>query len=145
MKARITNLKAPWPSGALVGAVVEFEAGALPAWAAGKCVPVGDDEEPSLTVPVPPEFVPEPVVLSEADKVREEAGQHIARLTAEFEQHARDMQAKLQELTGQNEALQTAKAEADSKVAELSAQLAAAEEARAAAAQASAATKPKKG
>lgn len=43
MKARITHLKAPWPLGARVGDVVEFAD--IPAWAAGKCEQV-DDEQP---------------------------------------------------------------------------------------------------
>lgn len=43
MKYRIEVLKAPWPKGAGVGDVIEFVT--LPTWAAGKCVPAGDDAE----------------------------------------------------------------------------------------------------
>lgn len=46
MKARITHLKAPWPYGAVVGDVVEFDK--APAWAAGKFDPVGEDEPVTL-------------------------------------------------------------------------------------------------
>lgn len=45
MKARITHLKAPWPAGAAVGSVVEFDVDAAPAWAAGKCVAAPDDAD----------------------------------------------------------------------------------------------------
>lgn len=43
MKARITNLKAPWPHGAKIGDVVEFEV--VPVWAAGKFAAAEDDAE----------------------------------------------------------------------------------------------------
>lgn len=46
MKARITHLKAPWPLGAKVGDVVEFET--VPAWSVGKFEKVGDDEAVTL-------------------------------------------------------------------------------------------------
>lgn len=45
MKARITQLKAPWPEGAKVGDVVELDAAAVPAWAVGKCEPAPADAE----------------------------------------------------------------------------------------------------
>ncbi len=41
MRVQITHLKAPWPAGAVVGDVLDLPA--IPAWAAGKCVHVGDD------------------------------------------------------------------------------------------------------
>lgn len=131
MKARITHMKAPWPSGAAVGTVVLFASGAVPTWAAGKCVAAGDDETPTLVVPA--SLLAAKPVGSDAEQVREEAGKHIARLEAGFAAHAQDMQAKLQDLTGQLESSQTARAEAEAKVAELTAQLSAAEEGRAAA------------
>jgi hypothetical protein len=93
MKARITHMKAPWPEGAAVGAVVLFAAGAVPAWAAGKCVEAGEADEPTLVVPAAPEAT-QPAG-SEADQVREEAGRFIADLRADFERHAADLQAKL--------------------------------------------------
>lgn len=41
MRVQITHLKAPWPLGAVVGDVLEFDA--VPAWAQGKCVQVAHD------------------------------------------------------------------------------------------------------
>lgn len=43
MKARITNLKAPWPHGAKIGDVVEFEV--VPVWAVGKFDVAEDDAD----------------------------------------------------------------------------------------------------
>lgn len=45
MKLRINFLKAPWPTGAAVGDVVEIDGDTVPGWALGKCVRVGDDVE----------------------------------------------------------------------------------------------------
>lgn len=41
MKLTITHLKAPWPTGAVVGSVIELAS--VPSWAVGKCVPAADD------------------------------------------------------------------------------------------------------
>jgi len=43
MKATITRLKAPWPEGAAVGDVVEFDGAVMPDWAVGKCTAAPDD------------------------------------------------------------------------------------------------------
>ena len=43
MKLTITHLKAPWPSGAVVGDVLDLPS--VPVWAVGKCQPAGDDAE----------------------------------------------------------------------------------------------------
>ena len=40
MKLTITHLKAPWPTGAMVGDVIELAS--VPAWAVGKCAPADD-------------------------------------------------------------------------------------------------------
>lgn len=40
MKLTITHLKAPWPTGAVVGDVIELAN--VPAWAVGKCAPADD-------------------------------------------------------------------------------------------------------
>ena len=40
MKLTITHLKAPWPTGAVVGDVIELAE--VPAWALGKCAPADD-------------------------------------------------------------------------------------------------------
>jgi len=45
MKLRIETLKAPWPTGAKVGNVIEIDGDNIPAWALGKCAKV-DDETP---------------------------------------------------------------------------------------------------
>lgn len=126
MKARITHLKAPWPSGAVVGAVVMFAAGSIPSWAVGKCELAGDDETPTHVVPAGGEKV-EPVG-SDAEQVREEARQFIDRQRAEFERHAQDLQAKLDAKSDEFVALQARKLDADAKAAELESALAAAVE-----------------
>lgn len=64
MKVRITHLKAPWPSGALVGSVLEMEA-VTPAFT-GKCVEVGDDVEVTLEYQAPPPLLPAGAVLADA-------------------------------------------------------------------------------
>jgi hypothetical protein len=46
VKVTVTHLKAPWPTGCVPGDVVDLCADAIPAWAAGKCVPA-DDEAPA--------------------------------------------------------------------------------------------------
>ena len=48
MKLTITHLKAPWPTGAVVGSVIELAS--VPAWAVGKCAPA--DDEADVTVGV---------------------------------------------------------------------------------------------
>jgi len=53
MKVRITQMKAPWPAGAVVDQIVHFEAGAIPAWALGKCTQAGEDSVADHTVAAP--------------------------------------------------------------------------------------------
>lgn len=48
MKLTITHLKAPWPTGAVVGDVIELAS--VPAWAVGKCAPA--DDSATVTVGV---------------------------------------------------------------------------------------------
>lgn len=43
MKLRIEVMKAPWPTGAKVGSVIEIDGDSIPAWALGKCARVEDD------------------------------------------------------------------------------------------------------
>lgn len=161
MKARITQMKAPWPSGAVVGAVVMFASGSLPAWAVGKCEPVGDGEAPTHVVPDASDASGEGLPSMSAEDrekvgqafhdLREESLRRMQQAQDEFAAIRDDLQAKLQDLTGQLESSQTARAEAEAKVAELQAQLSAAEEGKAAAVKAAddlqakltAATKPK--
>lgn len=113
MKARITHMKAPWPSGALVGAVVAFVSGEVPVWATGKCVPAGEDEEV--------EFVIEPAAASVLDG--DGTGQALPAIEAINAQVA-DLQAQVQAQATELEALRFHKAEADAQVADLQAKLA---------------------
>ena len=48
MKLTITHLKAPWPTGAVVGDVIELAS--VPVWAVGKCAPA--DDSATVTVGV---------------------------------------------------------------------------------------------
>ena len=48
MKLTITHLKAPWPTGAVVGDVIELAS--VPTWAVGKCAPA--DDSAAVTVGV---------------------------------------------------------------------------------------------
>ncbi len=59
MKVVVTALKAPWPAGATVGSVVEFQGGMVPSWALGKCQPAADDAEVTHAFSAP-EFVVNP-------------------------------------------------------------------------------------
>lgn len=45
MKLLVTHLKAPWPNGTKVGDVVTIKGNAVPAWAAGKCSVLPEDDE----------------------------------------------------------------------------------------------------
>ncbi len=47
----ITVLKAPWPSGAKPGDVIELDA--VPAWAAGKCAPADEGAEATVAFEQP--------------------------------------------------------------------------------------------
>lgn len=51
MKLTITHLKAPWPSGAKVGDVIELPA--VPGWAAGKCRQADDDAQATISAGEP--------------------------------------------------------------------------------------------
>ena len=134
MKVAITHLKAPWPAGAGVGAVVLLDAPIVPAWAAGKCVPLAADDEREADFvwqppakPAEPEFVVNPA--SEADRKAAELG-------ALLEDQA-------QQLQDAQQALSTARAEIASLAAERDAAFAERDKARADLA-AAAATKPAK-
>lgn len=135
MKARITHLKAPWPLGAKVGDVVEFES--APAWSVGKFEKVGDDEAVTL------EFG-EPVVINLSGADSAELGKlnaAIADLTAKLQaadqlvaQHAESAEVSRAALetadaaiAGLNEQLVLTSQEADAakaSAAELTAQVA---------------------
>lgn len=75
MKVRIDVLKAPWPSGAKVGDVIEV-AQITPAFV-GKCSQVGDDEEVTVSFEKPePEFVTQ--VIEGQDATTEDVAQAVA-------------------------------------------------------------------
>lgn len=120
MKVAVTHLKAPWPAGAVVGSVVETPGDAIPAWALGKCTKAADDAEVTHTwePPAPPaepqaaptdaEALAQAQALLAAEKqAGEEARALLAKATAE-----RD------EALAQVQALTTALAEANAKLAE---------------------------
>jgi len=133
MKARITHLKAPWPLGAKVGDVVEFET--APAWSVGKFDPVGDDEAVTL------EFGEPVQVVLEGESAEVQALKaEVADLTAKLDEAgALALMAQEQSesiISGLNEQIAAAKAEAEaakataadltSQVADLTAKLKAA-------------------
>lgn len=119
MKARITQMKAPWPSGAVVGAVVMFASGSLPAWAAGKCELVGDEEEAAHVVEPAAPAVAAEASADPVEAVRAEAQAFIDRLRASHEAQVAELQGSVQAKAAE---LETALAQ----VAELQAQLQAA-------------------
>lgn len=102
IKVEVTHLKAPWPAGTSVGAVVALAVAILPGWAAGKCVVLSatDEREPVAVweppaAPAEPEFVVNPA--------------------AEAEMKAAELAALLQDT---RQALSTARAEIASLMAE---------------------------
>lgn len=104
MKARITHMKAPWPSGAKVGQLVEFNAGAIPAWALGKCVQVGDDAVADHTVEAPSASTAAVASNLESKLTREEReqiGNELRRIHDEAGQAARVLEAENAELREQ--------------------------------------------
>jgi hypothetical protein len=80
-KFTITHLKAPWPSGAKVGDVIELAH--VPAWALGKCSPATDDAEATVSLAtvefvanVPPADVQQEAVVG-VDVTHDEALQAV--------------------------------------------------------------------
>lgn len=69
MKLTITHLKAPWPTGAVVGDVIELAS--VPTWAVGKCAPADDSATVTVGVvqAVPADEKQEPSI----DDLREQA------------------------------------------------------------------------
>ena len=118
MKARITQLNAPWPSGAAVGDVIELPA--VPAWAVGKCEPAPDDAE--VTVVAGEELAPSDAMQA----LRAEVQGVVERLRAEHAAQVAELQGKVSELSGKLAASDEAKAAAEAQVAELQGKLAAA-------------------
>lgn len=129
LKVEITNRKAPWPAGAGgVGSVVLLAAVLLPAWAAGKCIvlPPEDEREPVGTW--------EPPVLAEPELVVNPAS-----AAQQLTEHAARISELGQQLLDADQALGTARAEIQSRGAQLAEAHGEVERARAAAAEAEAA------
>lgn len=125
MKARITNLKAPWPAGAAVGDVVAFHIGSVPVWAVGKCAPVAEDSDEVVAHLITPAAtqVAEDDKADPVSRVVAEAQAHIDRLKAEHEAQVAELQAAGQAKAAGLEAAQADKAAALAQVAELQAKL----------------------
>lgn len=115
MKARITQLKAPWPSGAVVGHVVHFEAGSVPAWAVGKCEPAGEDAQADHVVAVPGDHLTLPEINGSQRQQIEEA----------FEALRESAQRRIDEVEAENASLRQLVADRDQLVADLQARLSA--------------------
>lgn len=60
MKIRVTQLKAPWPDGTAVGAVLDLPGDALPAWAVGKCEQAPEQPAAAAAAEQAPEQPAEP-------------------------------------------------------------------------------------
>lgn len=119
MKVTVTHLKAPWPAGAVVGSVVELPGDAIPGWATGKCKPAEADAEASHVWEPP---APAVEVKAEAPKADDAEALKIAQSLLEAEKQAGDeARALLQAANAQVEALTTALAEANAKLAEAAA------------------------
>lgn len=104
MKVRITHMKAPWPSEAKVDQVVEFQVGAIPAWALGKCVPAGDDVGADHTVAAPNADVAGAVGDLESkltQEEREQIGATLQRIHDEAGQAVRVLEGENAELREQ--------------------------------------------
>lgn len=114
MKARITQMKAPWPSGAVVGQIVHFAAGVVPAWAVGKCEPAGEDAEADHLVGAPAE----PQGRGDLEEFRAYAEKHIQGLEAEHRKEVDGLIGAIAERDARILALQNALNEAQKAKAE---------------------------
>lgn len=98
MKVTITQMKAPWPTGAGIGSVVELPGDTLPAWAVGKCSPAEDEAEVAFTW-TPPE--PPPAALSKEEKAA--ADSNAAVLLDAAQAALAEAQRQLAEVTAQRD------------------------------------------
>lgn len=145
MLYRITHLKAPWPVGAAVGAIIDLAA-PLPGWATGKCVPAPDAEaatvafaEPEPVRDLAAELAAAEAKLASAEAVAAEASAAIERLMAEADEREKALTALRADAAVDRKAAEDAITAAE----QLRAKLAEAEAALAAATKP--ATKPAKG
>lgn len=103
MKVRITNMKAPWPKGSGVGAIVSIEGDTMPGWAAGKCTRIEDNAKA--------DFDYEPAVAADAGTagalVPAASGNAAAQYMGQAQAFIDDLRAKhdaeLDDLRKQNE------------------------------------------
>ena len=130
MKLQITNLKAPWPFGAVAGDVLELPA--VPVWAVGKCKHVADDTEPTVAFPQPEPVRDLEAELEEAEGLLQAQAEALSQLRTSLDEAG----AKLAEAEAANAALLQEKAAAESAAADLRAKLAEAEAALATASKA---------
>lgn len=128
IKVEVTHLKAPWPAGAVVGAVVSLlGAVKLPAWAVGKCVVLGaDDEREPVAVWAPPQ-------IDHSDPQARTFVVNPAAVADQLQQNAARIAELEQQLADADQALGTARAEIGSLGAQLAAALADAQKAKEAA------------
>jgi hypothetical protein len=108
IRVEVTHLKAPWPAGATVGAVVALSVGILPGWAIGKCMVLGADDERE------PVAVWEPPQIDRSDPQLRELVVNPAAVADQAERIAE----MAQQLADAEQALGTARAEIASLVAE---------------------------
>lgn len=108
IKVEVTHLKAPWPAGAVVGAVVALATAKVPGWAAGKCTVLGADDERE------PVAVWEPRQIDHSDP---QERTFVVNPAVVADQAARIAELQ-QQLADAEQALGTARAEIASLVAE---------------------------
>lgn len=112
IKVEVTHLKAPWPAGAEVGAVVALATAKLPAWAAGKCAVLGaDDEREPVAVWKPPQ-------IDHSDPQERTFVVNPAAVADQLQQSAARIAELEQQLADAGQALGTARAEIGSLAAE---------------------------
>lgn len=99
MKVRIDVLKAPWPTGAKVGDVVELDA--ITSAFAGKCTEVGDDVDVTIEFNIDPAPARLASELPSAEKRAEELQVLLDKTNAELEASS----AKVLEMQANIEAL----------------------------------------
>lgn len=128
MKVRITNMKAPWPQGSGVGAVVSIDGEVLPGWAGGKCIRIEDgakadfDYEPATVTGDGTGTALPPIASSGV------AAQYMGQAQAFIDDLRAKHDADIDELRKQNDASGKALQEALDAKAKLSTELAAAKE-----------------
>lgn len=95
IKVEVTQLKAPWPAGAVVGSVVLLAVPLLPAWAVGKCTVVpGDDEREPVGTWEPPAPAAEPTLVVNPSSAADLPAEQAVRV-AELGQQLQDAQQAL--------------------------------------------------